>query len=425
MPDAIDVFISYAPQDAEHLAALTGHLTPLRRQGMIATWDAHDLQPGDDHAAETAKHLERADLVLFLVSVSFLESDDLWEDQLQQALARRASHGTQVVPIIVRPVDWESSELGKLEALPAGGRPITRWDDADAAWTDVVRSLRRMLFRDVRRDRRVRRPRPEVLPEAVPYRVDRDPQIDALRDALRDATATSRPLVAVAWGGPRQGQDALVERLAGEGLRQLLGLSDDRKLHDCFLRWPADWRTRPERLLERLGEEVVAEADAGRVDAAWGEDPVLVYTMLEGDDWRRGGAGAVRAFAGLWRGWPELSPGRALVALLTVELDPPRGMLGRLLRRGPDLGPRLEAALAGDDRVVTVVLPRLGSVERGDARDWARRTARDYGWPADRLRRPVDACYRERSTGALPMDELIDQLRRILDGALFPQETPT
>ncbi len=452
MPDAIDVFISYAPRDAEHLADLSEHLALLQSQGLIATWGAHDLQPGADRATEIAEHLEGAGVVLFLVSPSFVASEELWGAQLQQALARRASHGTRVVPIIVRPVDWESSaELARLQVLPAGGQPVTSWDDADAAWTDVAKSLRRMLVRRPRR--RARRPRPVVMPEAVPFRVDRDPQLDALRDALRQSRAVAprghkrnvapkghkrnvappRPVVAVAWGGEHQGQDALVERLTGEALRQLLHLPEERKLHDHLLRWPADWRQRPERPLERLGEEVVGDDSAGaaRIDAAWGSDPVLVYTMLDDGDWRREGTAVVSAFAELWRGWSELAAGQALVALLTFEIDaarrggvwPWRGRPSR--REARKIGARLEGALAGDDRIVGVVLPPLGAVKRRDALDWARQTARDYGWPAGRLLRPVDDFYHRRGARALPMDDLTDELRRILEGALFPQEVPT
>ncbi len=147
MPAAINVFISYAPQDAPHLADLSKHLALLQRQGHIAVWSAHDLQPGD-RRAEIAERLESADVVLFLVSASFLEPDELWHGQLQKALARRARDGTRVVPIILRPVDWEASALGELHALPANGRPITSWDDADAAWTDVAKGLRRLLINE-------------------------------------------------------------------------------------------------------------------------------------------------------------------------------------------------------------------------------------------------------------------------------------
>ncbi len=377
----IDVFISYARQDAEHLAALKEHLASLRHEGRIATWGAHDLQPGEERA-EIAEHLERADMVVLLVSSSFLASENR-HAQVRRALARRASGGTQVVPIIVRPVDWESLALGELQALPAGGRPIPSWNDPDAAWVDVARSLRRLVVR--RPARKARQPRPAVMPEAVPYRVDRDPQLRALRSALDEAMATTppRPVVAVAWGGVRQGQDALVERLREEGLRQLLRLPETRKLHDHLLRWPRYWHRLSEGLLERLGDEVVGDdrADTERIDGFWGDDPVLVSALLDSGDWHRDGIRAVEALAELWRAWPKLAGGQALVALLTLELDDEAlyGSVGRWLRRlgrRDDRAPRivgeLEAALAGDDSIVGVVLPRLGAVDHGDARQPAK-----------------------------------------------------
>src|SRR5262249_55430009 len=43
---------------------------------------------------------------------------------------------------------WQRSAFGHLTALPANGRPVTRWDDRDEAWLDVVRGLRHLLGPD-------------------------------------------------------------------------------------------------------------------------------------------------------------------------------------------------------------------------------------------------------------------------------------
>jgi hypothetical protein len=50
-----------------------------------------------------------------------------------------------VVPIILRPCDWEDSLLGKLTALPEKGKPVVKWDNPDSALLEVVKGLKKML----------------------------------------------------------------------------------------------------------------------------------------------------------------------------------------------------------------------------------------------------------------------------------------
>ncbi len=50
----------------------------------------------------------------------------------------------RVIPIILRPADWLTSPIGKLQALPRDGRPITMWQDRDAALLDVTQGIRQV-----------------------------------------------------------------------------------------------------------------------------------------------------------------------------------------------------------------------------------------------------------------------------------------
>ncbi len=140
----IDAFISYAHEDSEHLETLRKHLALLRRQGKIRAWHDREITAGDGWRGEIDAALERAELVLLLVSPDFVASDYCWDVELARALERRAA-GVRVVPILIRPTDWRSSPLGELQALPRDAEPITTWPDRDQAWVDVVAGLRRLL----------------------------------------------------------------------------------------------------------------------------------------------------------------------------------------------------------------------------------------------------------------------------------------
>ena len=129
----VDVFISYAHADAQHLAELQKHLAQLRRKKKIRDWSDRDIAAGDAWRGEIDAALETAGLVLMLVSPDFVASEYCWDVELQRALERQTAGETRVVPIVVRPADWQDSPLGELQALPTGARPVTKWSDPDEA----------------------------------------------------------------------------------------------------------------------------------------------------------------------------------------------------------------------------------------------------------------------------------------------------
>ena len=117
----------------------------LEREGKIEPWTDRKILPGDHWGDEIERELERADLILFLVSDDFLASDFIWGREMQRALEREAAGEARVVPVIVRPCDWQSAPFSKLQALPKDGRAVTSWSDPDEAWTDVSKRLRELV----------------------------------------------------------------------------------------------------------------------------------------------------------------------------------------------------------------------------------------------------------------------------------------
>jgi hypothetical protein len=50
-----------------------------------------------------------------------------------------------MIPIIVRPCDWQSSPFAHLQSLPRNGQPITTWSLPDEAFVDVVAGIRSVI----------------------------------------------------------------------------------------------------------------------------------------------------------------------------------------------------------------------------------------------------------------------------------------
>jgi len=52
---------------------------------------------------------------------------------------------TRVIPIILRPCDWQSAPFGKLKALPTDSKPVTKHQTLDDAFLDITRAIREVI----------------------------------------------------------------------------------------------------------------------------------------------------------------------------------------------------------------------------------------------------------------------------------------
>ena len=64
---------------------------------------------------------------------------------MEQALERHRRGEVRAIPILLRPTDWQITPLGKLQALPKNGKPITTWSNQDDAYLDVARGIRAVV----------------------------------------------------------------------------------------------------------------------------------------------------------------------------------------------------------------------------------------------------------------------------------------
>ena len=141
----VSIFYSYAHKDESLRDELDTHLALLQRTGLLSEWHDRQIQPGRHWAEEISAHIEHADLILLLVSADFIASDYCWSQEMTRALERHKAGEARVVPIILRPVDWQIAPFATLQALPTNATPVTSWPDRDAAWTDVAKGIRRVI----------------------------------------------------------------------------------------------------------------------------------------------------------------------------------------------------------------------------------------------------------------------------------------
>ena len=142
---SVKVFISYAHADQELHKKLIDHLRSLKHSEKILIWQDKEIPLGVNWKDQINIHLDEAHLILLLVSANFIASDYCWNKEVQAALERHKAGTVRVVPIILKPVHWQDTPLGQLQALPTEAKPVSQWDDQDAALEDVVRGIRRIV----------------------------------------------------------------------------------------------------------------------------------------------------------------------------------------------------------------------------------------------------------------------------------------
>jgi hypothetical protein len=139
---AVEIFFSYAHEDEALRDELEKHLSMLKREGLVRHWHDRRIAAGEKWGDEIDRHLEAAHLILLLISPDFLASEYCYEVEMKRALERHEAGEARVVPVILRPSDWASTPFGRLQALPSGGVPITKWSNRDDAFLSIAQGLR-------------------------------------------------------------------------------------------------------------------------------------------------------------------------------------------------------------------------------------------------------------------------------------------
>ena len=143
---SIKVFISYAHADQKSRKKLEEQLSPLERSGKITIWKDQEILAGTNWENQINTHLNEADIILLLVSPSFIASNDCWNKEVPEALRRHEAGLARVIPIILKPVCWQNTPLRQLQALPTGAKPVTKWNDLDTAFDDIVQGIDKVLL---------------------------------------------------------------------------------------------------------------------------------------------------------------------------------------------------------------------------------------------------------------------------------------
>ena len=225
---ALRLFTSYAHEDESYRETLGKSLSVLKIRGVIEDWTDRELVGGDKWDQEINENLERAHIIVLLVSPDFMASKYIQTKEMSRAMERFGAGEAVVVPVLVRITNgWgEVQGLGSLQALPTKPGaptellPVKKWDDPDEAWDCVVTGLRRTIEKF--RQKLLNRTPATAPPPPSTATATSAAGLQALRALIAD------PAVAV---------DSVAGRFAADlaaASRHIVVLSDYKDLHDAL-----------------------------------------------------------------------------------------------------------------------------------------------------------------------------------------------
>jgi len=155
----ISLFFSYSRKDINFCDELESRLNASEVSGSIKIWHDCLTDAGDEWEKKIDKILKTADIILLLVSESFLESP-YCVIEMRQALELHKECGSIVIPLIVRQVDWNKEKLWKskfneLQALPKIAESLESCPDREIGWTDIINGILSRI-RDLLADRELK-----------------------------------------------------------------------------------------------------------------------------------------------------------------------------------------------------------------------------------------------------------------------------
>lgn len=126
-----NIFLSYCHQDEKWLKRILKHLNIIGRECDVKIWEDRSISAGSDWLHEIKKAMNECSIAILLVSVHFLNSKFIIEDEVPTLLARKEKEGIKVIPLILSPCPWSKvSWLKILQLRPKDGKPLSNFPNS-------------------------------------------------------------------------------------------------------------------------------------------------------------------------------------------------------------------------------------------------------------------------------------------------------
>jgi len=144
----INLFLAYAPEDAEYREQIGNHLTVLKDRGFLNEYCISEVLAGCDSDLSILKMMNEAKIILLLISSDFLASDECRKLE-DLAFSMKMRNDAIVIPVLLRPCMYDES-YNDLQILPDNKKAISdrkAWHDVDEALANVAERIKQLVVK--------------------------------------------------------------------------------------------------------------------------------------------------------------------------------------------------------------------------------------------------------------------------------------
>ncbi len=167
----IQVYFLAAPEDQSVCEDIIKHLKPIIRSSPVPIEVNSDFNiPAGMEKEIHERRLLEADIVLALISVDFIDNDEIY-NRNQKVIERHNNHQTVMVPILVRNFMWKATPFVSLPVVPKNLQPLNNkqfWNSPDDAVMAVVSDIYDSINELAHRQRAVLEPFAAATAERAP-----------------------------------------------------------------------------------------------------------------------------------------------------------------------------------------------------------------------------------------------------------------
>lgn len=145
MTRRIDIFFSYAHEDEALMDDVRRQLIGFDRRQIIRKWHDRQISPGQVWQDQIDVRLREADIILLFVSPYFIESKYCYYVETDEAMRRHDAGEARVIPVILRPCLWQEERIGRLQAVPADGKPLETWPNRHEGAMNAADGIMRVV----------------------------------------------------------------------------------------------------------------------------------------------------------------------------------------------------------------------------------------------------------------------------------------
>ena len=139
----VRLFYSYCHRDKQHKEDMEKSLSLLRRRGFLTDWSDQQILPGQQISTKVRTEMDRADILVFLLSQDFIASDECMKEWNYARDSMSQNRLYFRIPIIINECAWlDLLDSDDIKALPEDGRSVTSFQRTSTAWHQVFEGLK-------------------------------------------------------------------------------------------------------------------------------------------------------------------------------------------------------------------------------------------------------------------------------------------